>query len=83
MIKTYSFGERLKQRRKQLKLTQRELATAVYCSIAMIKKIEADERHPSVELAQALATTLQIPPNNTPFLWKSHGANGRILLQLL
>lgn len=49
MIKTYSFGEWLKQRLKQLKLTQRELATAVYCSTAMIKK--ADERHPSVELA--------------------------------
>jgi transcriptional regulator with XRE-family HTH domain len=58
---TYSFGEWLKQRRKQLRLTQREVATAVYCSIAMIKKIEADERQPSIELAQALATTLQIP----------------------
>ena len=61
MTDTYSFGEWMKQRRKQLKLTQRELATAVYCSTAMIKKIEADERHPSVDLAQALATTLQIP----------------------
>jgi predicted ATPase/transcriptional regulator with XRE-family HTH domain len=63
MVNTYSFGEWLKQRRKQLKLTQRELATAVYCSTAMIKKIEADERHPSVELAQALAATLQLPPD--------------------
>ena len=61
MTDIYSFGEWLKQRRKQLKLTQREVATAVYCSIAMIKKIEADERQPSVELAQALADTLQIP----------------------
>ena len=62
MTMTFSFGEWLKQRRKQLKLTQREVATAVYCSIAMIKKIEADERQPSVELAQGLAATLQIPP---------------------
>ena len=61
MANTYSFGEWLKQQRKQLRLTQREVATAVYCSIAMIKKIEADERQPSVELAQALADTLQIP----------------------
>ncbi|HRQ42435.1 MAG TPA: helix-turn-helix transcriptional regulator [Chloroflexota bacterium] len=52
---TYSFGEWLKQRRQQLRLTQREVATAVYCSTAMIKKIEAAERQPSPELAQALA----------------------------
>jgi predicted ATPase/DNA-binding XRE family transcriptional regulator len=62
-METYSFGEWLKRRRKQLRLTQREVATAVYCSTAMIKKIEADERHPSVELAQALAATLQIAPD--------------------
>ncbi|MBE2220883.1 MAG: helix-turn-helix domain-containing protein [Anaerolineae bacterium] len=61
MIETYSFGNWLKQRRKQLRLTQKEVATAVFCSTAMIKKIEADERQPSVELAQALTTALQIP----------------------
>ena len=60
-MNTYSFGEWLKQRRKQLRLTQREVAAASYCSVAMIKKIEADERHPSLELAQALAVSLQIP----------------------
>ncbi|MBK8900778.1 MAG: helix-turn-helix domain-containing protein [Anaerolineaceae bacterium] len=63
---TYSFGEWLKQRRKQLRLTQREVATAVFCSTAMIKKIEADERQPSVELAQSLAVALQIPPEQQP-----------------
>ena len=45
MIETYSFGNWLKQRRKQLRLTQQEVSTAVFCSTAMIKKIEADERH--------------------------------------
>ncbi|NIV28332.1 MAG: helix-turn-helix domain-containing protein, partial [Anaerolineae bacterium] len=48
---TYSFGEWLKQRRKQLRLTQRELASSAFCSVPMIKKIEADERRPSLELA--------------------------------
>ena len=66
MTDTYSFGEWLKQQRKQLRLTQREVATAVFCSTAMIKKIEADERQPSVELAQALAATLQLPPEQHP-----------------
>jgi predicted ATPase/transcriptional regulator with XRE-family HTH domain len=61
MIDTFSFGEWVKQRRQSLRRTQREIAAAVYCSVAMIKKIEADERHPSLELAQALATALEIP----------------------
>ena len=65
-METYSFGEWLKQRRKQLRLTQREVAKAVFCSTAMIKKTEADERQPSVELAQALAATLQLPPEQHP-----------------
>jgi transcriptional regulator with XRE-family HTH domain len=57
----YSFGEWLKQRRERLHLTQRELATAVHCSVPMIKKIEADERRPSAELAKLLAITLEVP----------------------
>ena len=61
MEETYSFGEWVKGRRNDLRLTQRELAAAAYCSTAMIKKIEADERQPSAELAEALAAALQIP----------------------
>jgi predicted ATPase/transcriptional regulator with XRE-family HTH domain len=60
-METYSFGEWIKQRREQLRLTQRELAATVYCSVSMIKKIEADERDPSPELAQLLAVALKIP----------------------
>ncbi len=45
-METYSFGEWLKQRREQLNLTQRELAATVHCSVATIKKIEADECDP-------------------------------------
>ena len=58
---TYSFGEWLKQRRERLRLTQRELALTVHCSVPMIKKIEGDERHPSPELAELLAISLKIP----------------------
>jgi predicted ATPase/DNA-binding XRE family transcriptional regulator len=60
-METYSFGEWLKQRREKLRLTQRELAISVHCSVAMIKKIEADERHASPELAELLAVKLSIP----------------------
>lgn len=66
MMETYSFGEWLKQRREKLRLTQRELALSTHCSIAMIKKIEADERHASPELAELLAVRLDIPEADIP-----------------
>jgi predicted ATPase/transcriptional regulator with XRE-family HTH domain len=59
MMDTYSFGLWLKQRREQLRMTQRELALKAHCSVAMIKKMEADERRPSPELAQLLAIALK------------------------
>ncbi|HET6446224.1 MAG TPA: helix-turn-helix transcriptional regulator [candidate division Zixibacteria bacterium] len=51
----------MKTRRRALRLTQREVATAVFCFTAMVKKIEADERYPSTELVYLLADTLEIP----------------------
>src|SRR5262247_3694218 len=61
-LDTYSFGAWLQQRRNQLRLTQREVGAAALCSAAMIRKIEADERQPSTELAYLLADALRIPP---------------------
>lgn len=73
-VETYSFGEWLKRRRKQLRLTQRELAASAYCSVAMIKKIEADERRPSSELAGLLAVSLKIPgPDQEAFIEAARG----------
>ncbi|MGH9853211.1 MAG: ATP-binding protein, partial [Blastocatellia bacterium] len=71
---TYSFGEWLKQRRERLRLTQRELAAITHCSPAMIKKIEADERHPSPELAELLAGALKVPqPDHELFIQVARG----------
>ena len=56
-----SFGAWLKKRRKQLDLTQDQLGALSGCSGAAIRKIEADERKPSRELAELLAHALQIP----------------------
>lgn len=57
-----SFGYWVKRRRKSLDLTQQGLANLVGCSPVTIKKIESDERQPSVQLARLLAEHLQIPP---------------------
>lgn len=56
-----SFGQWLRLRRKALDLTQEELADRVFCSAVTIRKIEADERRPSKEIAERLAEQLAIP----------------------
>ena len=61
MAETVSFGNWIRQRRRALDLTQDQLAARVGCSISAIRKIEADERRPSRQVAELLADTLQIP----------------------
>ncbi len=55
-----SFGEWLKNRRKELGLTQAQLAQASSCATITIRKIEADSRKPSYQIAQQLAVPLEI-----------------------
>ncbi len=66
---TASFGRWLKLRRLALDLTQSELGQLVGCSAMTIRKIEADERRPSHQLAERLAPHLDIPSEDrTAFL---------------
>jgi predicted ATPase/transcriptional regulator with XRE-family HTH domain len=55
-----TFGQWLKQRRMLLGFTQAELANALNCSTITIRKIEADERKPSKQVAYLLADFLRI-----------------------
>lgn len=55
-----SFGHWLRRRRKALDLTQDALAALVSCSVTTIRKLEADERRPSRQLAELLANALAI-----------------------
>jgi len=61
MDQTTTFGQWVKQRRKALGLTQGELGQLVFCSAVMIKKIEANQRRPSVQIARLLVRYLKIP----------------------
>ncbi len=56
-----SFGEWVKSRRRKLDLTQVELGKRAGCSAAAIRKVEADERKPSRDLALSLSRALEIP----------------------
>jgi predicted ATPase/DNA-binding XRE family transcriptional regulator len=56
-----SFGRWLQRRRKALDLTQEELAQRVGCASETLRKIEADVRRPSRQIAERLAEALEIP----------------------
>ena len=54
------FGRWLRHRRRALDLTQDDLARQVGCSVVTIRKIEADERRPSRQIAERLAECLMV-----------------------
>lgn len=58
-----SFGEWLKLKRKGLDFTREELASRLGYSAATIRKIEAEERRPSGQIAERLADIFDIPQN--------------------
>jgi predicted ATPase/class 3 adenylate cyclase len=62
MTELFSFGAWVRRRRKALDLTREELAPRLGCSVVTIRRIEADERRPSKQLAARLADSLAIAP---------------------
>lgn len=56
-----SFGSVAKNRRRELGLTQEELARRVGCAPITLRKIEADDLRPSVQIAERIAMALNIP----------------------
>jgi predicted ATPase/class 3 adenylate cyclase/Tfp pilus assembly protein PilF len=58
-----SFGHWLQRRRKALDLTQEALAQRVGCAAETLRKIEADARRPSRQVAERLADALELPPD--------------------
>ena len=70
----HSFGDWLKRKRKALDFTQAELASQVGCSAAAIRKLEAEERRPSMQIAERLAEIFNIPTEErTEFLRFARG----------
>ncbi|MFN8494393.1 MAG: tetratricopeptide repeat protein [Caldilineaceae bacterium] len=70
MDTSVSLGLWIRQRRKRLDLTQEMLAERVGCSVSAIRKIEADERRPSREVAELLAEALAIEAKDRPTFLK-------------
>jgi transcriptional regulator with XRE-family HTH domain len=61
MDQTSSFGGYVRQRRREMDLTQEELARRVGCAAITLRKIEADDLRASVQIAERLAMALALP----------------------
>ena len=61
MEQEQSFGLYVRQRRREMDLTQEELARRVGCAAITLRKIEADDLRASVQIAERLAMALAIP----------------------
>ena len=69
-----SFGEWLKRQRMGKGLTREQLAHQIGCAVITLRKIEAEERHPSVQIVERLMEILNIPSDqNTAFLRFARG----------
>ncbi len=58
-----TFGPWVRQRRRSLDLTQKELAEAAGCAVITVRKMEGGEFKPSKMLARSLAEALDISPD--------------------
>jgi predicted ATPase/DNA-binding XRE family transcriptional regulator len=61
MVSEPGFGEWLSKQRKILGLTQKELAREINIAVITLRKIEAEQRKPSITIAQLIARFLAIP----------------------
>jgi transcriptional regulator with XRE-family HTH domain len=56
-----SFGQWLSRQRKSMGLTQKQLAARVNCATITVRKLEAGQRRPSIQVVEQLAQALDIP----------------------
>ena len=69
-----SFGNWVQRRRRGLGLTQNDLAQQLGCAPITLRKIEAEERRPSLTIAQSMAQCLAIPlPQQDAFVRFARG----------
>src|SRR5690242_9860393 len=72
-----SFGQWLRLRRRNRGLSQQEVADQIGCSSALIRKVEANERRPSRQIALLLIDHLRQPDEQPEILLRM--ARARLL----
>lgn len=71
-----TFGEQLRIARKRAKLTQEELAEAVYTTKATISRYESNQRVPREEIFARICVVLQLEIDEMQHLAKMAGLSG-------
>src|SRR5690349_12741157 len=64
MAVNLSFGTWLKQQRKELDITQNELAERAGCSLDMVRKVEQGSARPSRQLGELLVAAVGVAPTD-------------------
>lgn len=77
-----SFGEWLKRQRSGRGLTQQQLAQQIGCAAITLRKIEAEERRPSAQIAERIAEIFNIPQNEKiAFLRFARGGSSALIIK--
>ncbi len=78
---TMDFGTRLTKLRKQRTMTQQALADAVGCHVTMIRRYEANETQPTLEVIRNMARALSVSADSLVFEQDERGPSEELLLQ--
>jgi transcriptional regulator with XRE-family HTH domain len=75
------FGKRLAALRKERSMTQQTLADAVGCHVTMIRRYEAGETQPTLEVIRNMARALSVSADALVFEQDERGPSEELLLQ--
>ncbi|MGH8758996.1 MAG: helix-turn-helix domain-containing protein [Burkholderiales bacterium] len=78
---TMDFGKRLAALRKQHAMTQQTLADAVGCHVTMIRRYEASETQPTLEVIRNMARALSVSADALVFEQDERSPSNDLLLQ--
>lgn len=75
------FGSRLATLRKQHAMTQQTLADTVGCHVTMIRRYEANETQPTLEIIRNMARALSVSADALVFEQDERGPSQELLMQ--
>lgn len=76
-----AFGKRLAALRKQHSMTQQALADAVGCHVTMVRRYEASETQPTLDVIRGIARALSVSADALVFDASERGPSDDWLLQ--
>jgi transcriptional regulator with XRE-family HTH domain len=78
---TMGFGKRLAALRKERSMTQQTLADKVGCHVTMVRRYEAEETQPTLEVIRNMARALSVSADTLVFDEKERAPSDELRLQ--